>query len=165
MVFLFLPSVKRKNSYTVTEAQKKLEYYCAYQERCHKEVTEKLKSMHMIPTAIDHIINHLIIHNYLNEERFAKSFARGKLRVKKWGRQRIIRELKLRDISSFNIKSALKEIDNEDYYVHFHELASKRWEILKNESSQLKKKKFVDYLLYRGWENVLIYDKLNELNK
>ncbi|GAL68299.1 regulatory protein RecX [Jejuia pallidilutea] len=68
-----------KKTYTVQEATRKLERYCAYQERCHKEVRQKLVSMHMIPEAIDVIIVHLLEHNYLNETRFAKTFVRGKL--------------------------------------------------------------------------------------
>ena len=72
-----------QKTYTIDEAQKKLENYCAYQERCHKEVRAKLKSMRMIPEAIDKIMVHLINHNFLNEERFAKTFVRGKFRIKK----------------------------------------------------------------------------------
>ena len=75
--------------FSVQEATKKMERYCAYQERCHKEVTEKLRNMKMIPEAIDQIVGHLIQENYLNEERFAKSFARGKINIKKWGKNRI----------------------------------------------------------------------------
>jgi regulatory protein len=71
--------------------------------------------MHMIPEAIDTIIVHLIKHNYLNEERFAKSFVRGKFRIKKWGRNRLIRELRAREISKYTIDTALKELDPEAY--------------------------------------------------
>ena len=80
------------STYTLQEATKKLEYYCSYQDRCHKEVTKKLKDMRMLPQSIDHIINHLIQEDYLNEERFAKSFARGKFNIKNWGRVRITNE-------------------------------------------------------------------------
>src|SRR5690554_1091351 len=103
-----------------------MERYCAYQERCHKEVQQKLYQMRMIPEAIDHIINHLLQHNFLNETRFSQSFARGKFRAKKWGRIRIVRELKLREISQFNIKIALKEIPDSEYYQTFEALAEKR---------------------------------------
>ncbi|WP_422349314.1 regulatory protein RecX [Flagellimonas sp.] len=148
---------------SVQEALRKMEHYCAYQDRCHKEVIDKLKSMRMIPQAIDTIMAHLIQENYLNEERFAKSFARGKFNIKKWGRNRIVNELKTRQISRFNIKSALKEIDEEDYRVTLDELAKKRWEQLQEANIQKKKKKTADYLLYRGWESHLVYEKLMEL--
>lgn len=148
---------------SVAEAQKKLERYCAYQDRCHKEVYEKLKGMRMIPVAIDQIISHLITENYLNEERFAKSFARGKFSIKKWGRQRIENELKQRNISRFNIKTAMAEIDEEDYHNTLHELAIKRLSQIKETHPQKKRKKLADYLLYRGWESHLVYEKLKEL--
>lgn len=142
-----------------------MEHYCAYQERCHKEVIEKLGEMNMIPEAIDQILGHLIQENYLNEERFAKAFARGKFNIKKWGANRIIRELKLRDVSPYNIKSALSEIANEDYLKTFDELARKRLNQIKETNNLKKKKKLVDYLLYRGWESHLVYEKANELIK
>ena len=73
-----------QKTYSVDEAQKKLEYYCAYQERCHKEVVEKLQAMRMIPEAIDVIVVYLIEHNFLNEARFARTFVSCKFRIKKW---------------------------------------------------------------------------------
>lgn len=152
-------------SHTLDEATKKMESYCAYQERCHKEVLEKLKGMNMIPEAIDHILGHLIQENYLNEERFAKAFARGKFSVKKWGTNRIIRELKFRDISVYNIKSALAEIQNEDYLTTFDELAKKRLGQITEKNPLKRKKKLADYLLYRGWESHLVYEKVGELIK
>ncbi|EIJ38643.1 MULTISPECIES: regulatory protein RecX [Galbibacter] len=150
-------------SYTVEEAKRKLESYCAYQDRCHKEVVNKLRDMKMIPLAIDTIIAHLIAHNFLNEERFAKSFARGKFNIKKWGKNRIVRELKFREISRFNIQTALKEISEEDYYKTLHALAEKRANQITEKDRFKKKKKIADYLLYRGWESHLVYDKVNEL--
>ena len=155
--------MRKQKAYSVQEATKKLEGYCSYQERCHKEVVSKLWEMRMIPEAIDRIIVHLIEGNYLNEERFAKSFARGKFSIKKWGRRRIISELKQRDISKFNIKTALQEIDDAAYLETFDALAKKRVGQLREKDSQKKRKKLADYLLYRGWESHLVYEKVNEL--
>jgi regulatory protein len=153
-----------QKSYTVTEAKSRMERYCAYQERCHKEVRQKLREMRMIPASVDQIIGHLIEHNFLNETRFAQAFSRGKFRTKKWGKQRIIRELKMRDISKYNITLALKEFSEEEYLSTFHELAEKRWQQLNSEENlQRKKKKFLDYMSYRGWESTLIWDELKEL--
>ncbi len=154
-----------KQSYTLIEAKRKLEAYCAYQERCHKEVTQKLRDMKMIPLAIDTVISHLIEHNFLNEQRFAESFARGKFNIKKWGRNRIVRELKLRDISKYNIDNALKEIDLNLYHDTLDTLAKKRLAQLNEKNSYKKKKKLADYLLYRGWESHLVYEKINQLVK
>ena len=154
-----------EKSYSLDEAQKLLENYCAYQERCHKEVIDKLKKMRIIPEAIDIIVVHLITHNFLNEERFAKAFARGKFRIKKWGKNRIVRELKFRQVSNYSIESALKEIDLDDYYNTLHELTLKRIAQVNEKNFYKKKKKVADYLFYRGWESNLVYDKLNELIK
>lgn len=150
-------------THTLSEATKKLEHYCAYQERCHKEVTVKLWEMRMIPEAIDQIIAHLIQENYLNEERFARAYARGKFKMKKWGKNRIVSELKQRAISIYNIKTALSEIDDNEYLNTFNLLAEKRLSQIKETHSQKRKKKLVDYLLYRGWESHLVYEKANEL--
>lgn len=155
--------MQKSNPHTVREALQKLKNYCAYQERCHKDVEEKLKSLNMIPEAISHIKNELIQENYLNEERFAKAFARGKFRIKKWGRNRIVRELKMRDISKYNINTALKEITEEDYLQVFHELAVNKLNQIKETNPYKRKKKLCDYLLYRGWETHLVYQKAQEL--
>ncbi len=145
------------------EAQKKLESYCAYQERCHKEVAQKLREMRLPSGHVDQIMVHLINGNYLNEERFAQSFARGKFNIKNWGRNRIVAELKQRDISKYNINAALKEIDELDYHHAFHALAEKKWDSLREPSLQRKKRKLADYLLYRGWESELVYEKISDL--
>ncbi|WP_271765635.1 regulatory protein RecX [Aquimarina algiphila] len=150
-------------SVTVAEAIAKMEHYCAYQERCHKDIESKLKTMMLIPEAKEKIILHLLEHNFLNEERFAKSFARGKFTIKNWGKQRIVRELKFRDISAYNIKTALKEIPEKDYFETFHALSEKKYHSITEQNNSKKRKKLVDYLLYRGWETHLVYEKMNEL--
>jgi len=151
-------------TYTVEEAKRKLETYCVYQERCHNEVTQKLRDLRMIPEAIDLIIGHLIEHNFLNETRFAQAFARGKFRYKYWGKNRITRELKSRNISAYNLKMALKEIDEEEYYDVFDTLSRKRYEQLSSEKNiNNKRKKLSNYLLYRGWESAMVYEKVREL--
>jgi regulatory protein len=150
-------------SYSLQEATKKMEGYCAYQERCHKEVLSKLREMNMIPEAMDLIVTQLIQTNYLNEERFAKTFARGKFNIKKWGRNRIKNELKQRDISKYNIGAALKEIDDQDYLRTLDDLSKKRLKTLNYGTPQIKRRKLADYLLYRGWESELVYNKIKEL--
>ena len=148
---------------TLAEATLKLEYYCSYQERCHQEVTEKLYQLGMKSDEIDTIVVHLLQNNFLNEERFARSFARGKFRIKSWGKNRIVNELKLRQLSAPNIKAALTEITAEEYETVFQQLAEKHWHSLTERKGQKKNKKFCDYLLRRGWESQLVYEKLKEL--
>lgn len=142
---------------SVAEATKKLEYYCSYQDRCYKEVIAKLKSLGMYQTAIDHIIDHLVTHKFLDETRFAKSFARGKHKYKFWGKRRIVQELKFRDISAYNIKAALNEIEN-GYLNNFYTIADKKWFSIPENSLLKKKRKFFDYLYRKGYETNLIYD-------
>lgn len=155
--------MQNQKVYTVEEVQKKLEHYCAYQERCHQEVIQKLRQFKMIPSAIDRIIGYLIEHNYLNETRFAKSFARGKFRIKKWGKERLLRELKQRNISSYNIRLALKEIPEDDYLKTIEELATKFWLSNASRQKQIQKKKVFDALRYRGWESELVYREIKRL--
>lgn len=151
-----------KKTYTVDEAKRALEQYCVYQDRCHKEVEEKLAALNMIPDACELIILHLIEHNFLNEERFSKSYARGKFRIKKYGRVRITQELKLRNISNYNIKSALKEIDNQEYLSTLEQLGNQKWHSIKEPNFYKKKKKTVDFLLRKGYEYNLIMDSLSK---
>lgn len=154
-----------RKTYTVDEALLKLQNYCAYQERCHQEVRQKLKGMHMIPDAIDKIIVHLLEHNFLNEERFAKTFVSGKFRVKKWGKYRLTLELKKKAISKHNIYLAISQITSTEYIEVFNDLAEKKAISIKESDKWRKKKKLIDYLLYRGWESHLVYEKVNELIK
>ena len=154
-----------QKSYTIDEALSKLQKYCAYQDRCHKEVEKKLKQMRMIPEAIEIIIVALIEDNHLNEERFAKAFVRGKFNIKKWGKIRLTSELKQRQLSKYSIKIALQEIDPNDYLQTFHTLAENKAATLTEIDPWKKKKKLADYLFYRGWESHLVYDKVNTLIK
>lgn len=149
--------------YTLDEAKRALERYCVYQERCHKEVRQKLFDMRMIPEAVDEVVVHLLQHDFLNEERFARAYVRGKFKHKHWGRARLVQELKQKQISKFNIESALKELDDLDYYGAFEALATQRCQQIKEPNTYKKRKKLADYLLYRGWESALVYEKVIEL--
>ena len=150
-------------TYTVEEALSKLQNYCSYQERCHQEVRRKLVSMRMIPEAIDQIIVALLDHNFLNEERFAKAYVRGKFRIKKWGRRRLTLELKKKEIGIFNINQAISQINELDYLEVFNDLSESRLLFIKESNKLKKRKKLADYLLYRGWESHLVYQRVNEL--
>ena len=152
-------------SYNLEEIRSKMEYYCSYQDRCYKEVEVKLKSFNLIPEAKEQSMIFLIENNYINEERFAKSFVRGKHNYKKWGKKRINIELKVREISRKNIDLALQEIPEELYIQNFNELAEKHWNSIAEKNSAKKNKKWVDFLLRKGYESHLIYDKLTELTK
>ena len=151
------------NVFSISDAIKKIEHYCAYQERCHEEVEAKLRTMKMDSDEIDQIIAHLIKDNFLNEERFACSFARGKHRMKQWGTIRITNELKFRRINQRLITTALKEITPEEYYETFEKLALRTWDNCRETSSLKKRKKVCDSLLRKGFESNLVYEKVKEL--
>ena len=151
-----------RKTYSVDMALSKLQKYCSYQDRCHKEVFQKLKEMRMIPEASEKIIAALVDGNYLNEERFAMAFVRGKFKIKKWGKRRLKSELKQRNISNYLLCKSLKQIKDEEYDATFEALANRKAASL-NGTLPIKKKKLADYLLYRGWESHKVYDKVNKL--
>ena len=152
-----------KEVFSIKEAIHKIEHYCAYQERCHEEVVQKLRSMKMDADEIDVILVKLIRDNFLNEERFACSFARGKHRIKQWGKIRIVNELKFKKINQRLITTAMKEITVEEYLATFHTLAERNWESIRESNALKKRKKFCDYLLRKGFESNLVYEKVKEL--
>ena len=147
-------------TYTIKDALKKIEHYCAYQERCHEEVESKLRTMKMDSNEIDQIIAQLIKDNFLNEERFARSFARGKHRIKHWGNVRITSELKFRKINQRLITTALKEITPDEYFETFEKLALRTWENIRETNTMKKRKKVCDSLLRKGFESALVYEKV-----
>jgi regulatory protein len=151
--------------YSIKDALHKIEHYCAYQERCHEEVVLKLRSMKMDSDEIDEIIARLITDNFLNEERFACSFARGKHRIKHWGKIRITNELKARKINQTLITIALKEITAEEYEETFQNLSERHWNSISETNSLKKRKKFCDYILRRGFESNMVYDKVKDLER
>lgn len=153
--------MRQKNVFTVDEIKKKLEYYCVYQDRCHQEVEKKLQEYQLIPEAREKILLHLFQENFLNEERFSKSFARGKFRIKKYGKQRIVKELKYRGISAYNIKTALKEIDDDEYVITANLLIEKKKDSLNESNVIIKRKKITDYMLRKGYEFNLIQEIIN----
>lgn len=141
---------------TKEQALQKLKHYCAYQERCHSEVREKLYNLGVWKRDHDVIIASLIEEDYLNEERFAIAYAGGKWRVKKWGRSRIRYELKQKQVSEYCIRKAMKQIEDGEYLEVLEKLAEEKYRSLKSDQYLVRKKKTMDYLLSRGFEPDLI---------
>lgn len=141
-------------------AFEKLKRYCAYQERCHQEVRSKLLTLKVYGDELEEIISYLIDENYLNEERFARAYARGKFRIKRWGKIRIKQELKKRRISEYLIRKGMSEIDEDEYHETLLKLISK----YKDEHDTLSfydlRRKTVTYLMSKGYEQGLIYENL-----
>ena len=142
--------------YDLQIAKEKIQAYCSYQERCHQEVTSKLRSWGLIPDAVDMLLVDLMQQNFLNEERYARSFARGKFRIKKWGRIKIRVALKKRSIYSKCIEFAMEEIDADDYYETLKEVLQKKDALEKETNPYKRKAKLTRYLVSRGSEYDLI---------
>ncbi len=161
-VFYFSFAPMYKKQWTPEQALQKLKHYCAYQERSHSEVKEKLYSLGVWKKEHDGIIAALIEGDYLNEERFAIAFSGGKFRIKHWGRVKIKYELKQKQVSEYSIKKALKQISEEDYFAVLKKLADEKYISLKNEQYLIRKKKTIDYLVQKGFEMELIKRVLHE---
>ena len=143
--------MKNQKTYTVDEATKFLENYCAYQERCHKEVEQKLYDLNMISEVKEHIILHLLQHNYLNEERFAMHFAASKMRQKKWGRRKIEIALKEKGLGEKLIKQSIGALNKVQYSSNLVALIEKKDRTLRYSSEYERKQKLIRYFLGRGY--------------
>jgi regulatory protein len=137
-------------------------HYCDYQERCHSEVRNKLYELGARHTEVEAAISDLIEANLLNEERFAQSYARGKFRMKQWGRVKIINELKHRKVSEYCIKKAMKQIDASEYFDTALKLANKKWKETKERHPATRKAKVYRYLLQKGYEANIIREAIEE---
>jgi len=151
-----------KKSYTISEARLKAEHYCIYQDRCQYELEVKLKEMGMIPLAVDEILIDLIQNDFVNEERFARSYTRGKYRIMKWGRIKIKQGLKAKRISDYCIKKGWEEIDLDEYFTILEQLAQSKWAVTKG-SNYEKYGKVKRFLWSRGFETDLISEVLSVL--
>jgi regulatory protein len=153
-----------KTSLSREQALQKLKHYCAYQERCHQEVKEKLYNLEMHKQDVETIISQLIEENYLNEERFAIQYAGSKFRIKHWGRVKIKYALKQKQVSEYCIRKALGQIDGDDYFKTLQKLGAAKWKLLAVEKNIfVKKRKMQDFLLQKGYESDLVKEVLDEL--
>ncbi len=146
------------------KAKIKIASYCAYQERCQQEVRNKLYSYELYQGEVDELIAWLITENYVNEERFAITFAGGKFRIKKWGKFKITQALKQKEISDYCINKAIQEIDFEDYLATIKELASKKlneYSLRISNEYQLKHK-IGKYIISKGFEPDLVWKSLKD---
>lgn len=141
----------------------KIQSYCLYQDRCVMEVKNKLYSFKVSSQLVENIVEYLIDNDYLNEERYTKMFIQGKLRIKKWGRIKLKYELRSKGIDIKTINEHINQINEEDYMSYFNEFSTSKIKFLKGTKDQ-KKRSFINYFTYRGWENNLIYQKLRDIS-
>tara|TARA_Y200000002_G_scaffold365796_1_gene356129 strand:+ start:409 stop:858 length:450 start_codon:yes stop_codon:yes gene_type:complete len=147
-----------------SSVKKKIEHYCAYQERCHKEVITKLNKFGVFGDEADEYICYLIDENFLSETRFTEAYVRGKFNNNNWGKIKIIRELKLRNISDWNISNALNQISEEGYNNKLKKLCLKQIDSSDKPKTELRNK-VVKSLSIKGWEIDLILNQFNQLVK
>lgn len=147
------------------KAKLKIASYCAYQERCQQEVRTKLYSYELFRDQVDELLAWLITENYVNEERFAVTFAGGKFRIKKWGKFKITQALKQKDISDYCIKKAMSEIDTVDYLNTIHNLAEKKLNefSLKTSNPYQLKDKTAKFIISKGFEPDLVWNELKNI--
>lgn len=147
------------------DVKKKIYHYCAYQERCHQEVRNKLYDLGLGTADVDEMISHLIQEGYLNEDRFARAFAGGRFRIKKWGKIKIIQALESKGLTKNCIKAGLSEIADEDYLVTVESLLKNKAETIDESNLFVKREQAATYLIRKGFEPDLVWamvkDKIN----
>jgi len=144
------------------EALKKIFRYCAYQERSHQEVRDKLFEYGLRATEVDEILAHLITEGFLNEERYAKAYAGGKFRMMKWGKLKIQRELESSGVSSRNIIKGLAEIDSMEYSQTLTSLIRKKLPLVQDENIYKRKNRIARFVIGKGYEPELVWERLND---
>jgi regulatory protein len=150
-----------KQQYTPKESKVKIAKFCAYQERCHQEVRDKLYAYGILPNDVEEIIYELIQNDFINEERFAKAFVRGKFNYKKWGRIKITQELKKRKISKYCINKGLGEISEEKYKVVLTEILDKKSKQFSSLKEYQKNYKAVQFAMGKGYESTIAWSIIN----
>ncbi len=150
-----------KKSLTFDEIKLKLVNYCVYQDRCHYEVEQKMKEFLLIPEAKDEIFLYLIKENYLNEERFTRSYIRGKFYIKHWGRNKIRINLKQKGITEKLISKCMDEIDTDDYDKTLKKIYQEYFSRQKGLKDYQKRSKTIQYLMTKGYEYQTILDLID----
>lgn len=151
-----------KKSYTFEEIKQKMLNYCVYQDRCHYEVEQKMRDFLLIPEAKDEILLYLIQERYLDEERFVRSYIRGKFYMKHWGRYKIQLNLKQKQISEKLISRCWDEIDDNDYKKTIRSFIEKQQDNIKETNTFKKKNKIIKFLISKGFEYEVILDVMHE---
>jgi regulatory protein len=158
-------SGKPKTRPTLQQARLKAEKYCAYQERSQLEVKNKLLGMGLNNSETNEILVDLVKDNFINEERFAYAFARGKLKIKKWGNRKITIALKNKGITESLVQKVLKDIDPAQYIVELRFSIDKKARLLKEKDSWKKSGKLKQYLIGKGFEPELVFREVDAFMK
>ena len=155
--------MNNKRIYDVNIAIERIKSYCSLQDRCQWDVLKKMKEWGLQQATKNHILEILINEKYVDEKRFSASFCRGKFKIKNWGRRKIINELKRKRISKICINSGLQEIDENEYNQVLEQLFYKKRAVIKDTNHFTKRTKIANFLIQRGFESNLVWDKVREL--
>lgn len=141
----------------------KLETFCSYRERCTSEINQKLYQLQVEKNDFDFYINYLKENNFLNETRYANSFARGKNAIKKWGRKKIVMELKFRQIDESTVQQSLLQIDEGMYLIKLQDVLEKKNRIIKETDPFKRKQKLIQFAMQKGYEYEIINEALKNM--
>lgn len=147
---------------TYAAAKLKAANYCAFQERSQQEVRDKLYAWGLHRQEVENLISELISEGFLNEERFAIAYARGKHRINKWGKHRIRQGLKQKSVSDPLIRLALDSLDLDEYQTTLADLLAKKQRSLTENDDFKRRYRMVQYGLSKGYEHDLIIELLSD---
>jgi len=157
--------LKQPKYYTPQESYVRIAAYCAYQERTQQEVREKLQSYGLDEDDVEELIVRMIQEKFVNEERFAKAYAGGRFRQKKWGRIKIKMALKAQGLSAYCVQQGMNVIDPDEYWQNLLHLAEKKNAIEKEPNPLLRRQKIARFLMGKGYEQDLIKMAMDDLGK
>lgn len=145
------------------EAYVKAAAYCAYQDRCEREVVQKLHALGLEAQYHHRLLDQLREERYLDELRFAGSFARGRFYQKKWGKTKIYYELRQRGISLTHIDQALTEIDPQAYIETMQQLLQQKARQYRSGSPFELQQKLLRFMVGKGYDPDDVRPLIDEL--
>ena len=149
--------------YDLKEAKLRIQQYCSKEDRCQQQVLDKLQSYGLNRRLSEDFLIELILGKFVDEERYARSFCRGKFKIKKWGRRKITFELKKKKVSDICIAKGLEEIEEEEYLESLTALLHKKEVLVKDKNPFVRKKKMADYMQRKGYESDLVWEAVHKL--
>ena len=155
--------MRNKRIYDLSIATDRIKRYCSVQDRCQLDVVKKMNEWGLGEKTKNHLLDILIMENYINEERFSQSFCRGKFKIKHWGKRKISTELKQKNISNICIKKGLEEIKKDEYLKVLDKLFKQKKDKVTDKNQFVKKTKIANFLIQRGFESFLVWEKMKDL--
>ena len=144
------------NTESIQEHLNTLSRYCAYQERCVQEVKQKMFEIGVLPEEQKILLQHLMKEGFLDEERYATTYVRGKFRQNQWGKNKIKAGLYQKNIPGEIIQKALTEIETNAYYALAQTLATKQLPKIKAKTDYERQQKLRFYLSQKGFESEVL---------